>query len=80
MANKIPLMEPGYGERIEKARVDRLWSKVEFSRRVGVSKAAVQQWENEVNPPGMIKLREIAKKLGVSIRSLRFQEVELGHD
>ena len=80
MANRIPLMEPGYGERIEKARVDRLWSKVEFSKRVRVSKAAVQQWENEVNPPGMIKLREIAKKLGVSIRSLRFQEVELGHD
>ena len=78
MANKIPLMEPGYGERIEKARVDRLWSKVEFSKRVGVSKAAVLQWENEVNPPGMVKLREIAKKLGVSIRSLRFQEGEQG--
>src|ERR1700733_8253215 len=59
-------MKAGYGfigENLTKAREVRGISQPELARRIGVSRQAVSQYENNTTPPGVQTLTRIAEEL-----------------
>ena len=59
-----------YPERITQARELAGLSKTELAAQLGVSVAAVAQWENGVKNPALDNLSQIASRLNVSVRFL----------
>jgi transcriptional regulator with XRE-family HTH domain len=53
------------GERIVDARKDKNMTQLDLAKRLGVSRAAVGQWEIDSTSPSIAKLEEVAGVLGV---------------
>jgi transcriptional regulator with XRE-family HTH domain len=59
------------GDRIRKARLRFGISQAELSRRIGISKQAMYQIENNITPdPGVLKVKAVADVLNVSVDAL----------
>ncbi|XAI95916.1 transcriptional regulator [Microcystis phage Mwe-JY26] len=60
------------GERIRHAREEKEMSQLDVSNLLGLSRAAVAQWESNTTSPSLFKTVEVAKILGVSPEWLAF--------
>jgi len=72
---KVTTAPFGVGNRIKFAREARGWSQPDLARKVGVSKSAVNQWENgAVQNLKLGNLFAVADALGKDVRELVFGE------
>lgn len=72
----VPL---GLGARIKAARQERGWTQPELGKRVGVSKSAVNQWENgAVQNLKLGNLFAVATVLGLDVGDLVFGSAKAG--
>ena len=55
---------------ISKLRMKYNISQEQFAEKIGVSRQAVQKWENAVSTPDLSNIITIAKKFGVSVDAL----------
>lgn len=60
----------GVGENIRKLRRDAGLSQAELARRIGFSRASVNQWEHGVSQPRMGTVRKLAEVFGVPISTI----------
>lgn len=59
-----------FAEKVYKLRQKEKMTQEEFAERFGVSRQAVQKWENGTSLPELAKLIELSKYFGISIDSL----------
>jgi len=72
---KVTAAPFGVGTRIKRAREAKGWSQPDLARKVGVSKSAVNQWENgAVQNLKLGNLFAVADALGKDVRELVFGE------
>ncbi len=72
---KVTAAPFGVGNRIKLAREAKGWSQPDLARKVGVSKSAVNQWENgAVQNLKLGNLFAVADALGKDVRELVFGE------
>jgi transcriptional regulator with XRE-family HTH domain len=59
------VVRPSVGERIVEARKAKDMTQLDLAKRLGISRAAVGQWEIDATSPSIAKLEEVAMVLGV---------------
>ena len=70
MSKPAPIKEDTLGSRIREARKRLRFSASEVARQVGVSRAAVGQWETDASEPAAGNLRKLAQILEVELEWL----------
>lgn len=58
------------GQTIEAARKAKRISVIRLAQEIGVTRAAVYQWQRDEHPPGISHLIEISRILGISLAAL----------
>ena len=60
----------GFGERVERLRTEKGWSRVELAGRLGVSREWLAKWEWGKSAPPFRVLAKISRVLGVTLDEL----------
>lgn len=62
--------QPTFGQRLRERREAKGLSRDYLAARIGVSKAAIQQWEGDATAIQLRHLHQLARELGVSVSTL----------
>lgn len=64
------------GDRIIAARKEKDWTQMDLAKRLGISRAAVGQWEINSTSPSISKLEEVASLLDVTPEWLAYRVIQ----
>jgi len=70
VVNEQAVTDPGFGERLRRARLDAGVTKADLAAGVGVHESTVKRWELQLMAPHERHLFRIATELGVKPRWL----------
>jgi transcriptional regulator with XRE-family HTH domain len=69
----------GFGQRLAAARARRKQTQDDVAVALGVNKATVSAWETGRGDPGVFRLRELARRFGVSADALLWEDGAAHH-
>lgn len=66
------------GDRLRKLREAKLWTRLAFAKRLGVSDPQIGRWEAGKAVPRMGTIKKISKVLGCPVSELAVEEMKEG--